>query len=126
MAARYGRNQRRQHRERIARLEAIYGGWTTPAAYPVMGKVRELFILSIQDETEEERGEGRRRVAYLRILADSPTERLLARAFRERGRVEWREISWRVDDALFLEASGNVIVRVRLVTWAGRTIGRIR
>lgn len=125
MGARYGRNQRRRHRERIAQLEAVYGGWTSTADYPVVGKIPEGFIIEIEDETTERRGEGRIRVAYVTLFADTRVERLLAPAYRQNTRLEWRETSWKVDEVRYKEAAGSVIAKVRLSTWAGRTLGRV-
>lgn len=126
MGARYGRNQKRRHRERIAELEAMYGGWPSPAEVRTEGRVPEHLILSIYDQTDEERGEGRKRFVDLRLLATSGLERLLAETYRRMRWLEWRGAAWKLVHLEMEEADEDVIARIRLHAWAGRTIGKVR
>lgn len=100
MSKRYGRNQRRAHRERIAQLEAQVhrlsstgpGGWRWAPAEQGVFTLLEQNVARSRDETVEGEHERTRR----EVSVDVYLEEAEAYSIRESGRVNWRGICWRV------------------------------
>lgn len=128
MAKRYGRNQRRQHREEIARLTAEL----EYLRYGPFERAREgdpvIDPAWVAEETETRRKSRDRHTEYEMDLRLTYASGALMRAFRDHEPVAWRGLSWIVTDCkvasihaeMFDYIAGHASIEIRLVAVARR------
>lgn len=103
MSKRYGRNQRRAHRERIAELEAQVqrllvtgpGDWRWDGSRETAFTLDECYVISSRDETFEGRDSSTERRANVSIIMHEGLDDALIRL----GMINWRRLCWRIISA---------------------------
>jgi hypothetical protein len=129
VSRRYGRNQRRAHRERIAELEAQVrrllvtgpGDWRWAEAEPYAFTIDERYVLSSSDETLERFDDRTERRASITVILHGTLESALMR----HGRINWRRMCWKaVAVGRFIQDHRGVCVEVSLEAVAPRDWSR--
>lgn len=124
MTKRYGRNQRRAHRERIAQLEAEVqrlssvgpGGWRWAPAIPGDYTLAEGSVAGSDDTTYEPVDGICARRAHVTVRVTDA----LGRALYNPGRINWRGISWRCGPPMLEDGQRGIVMTLELEATAPR------